>query len=228
MTSYSDSDYVPSVYRYDSAVLGWKVFPEEPDVVKVYGHIHVKWSMNPQLNRWGARSALIHLSIDSGATWKTADGWYAVYNDTFGTFRAWNRDHNKVDMKPILEDREKYVRARSKAKAQEKREALKALSVSERERTLKERAANKAFRAGLVQKRKEKTTSAVMDQLLEIGPQLVTMRDNIDNILKHMANGGINNEFPYYPSTMRDIRYLNHKLGNRVINHIKRCQKKAK
>ena len=222
------SRYFPHVYRYDSAALGWRVFPAEPGVVKAYDHIHVKWDMNPTPNQWGQQYAIVYLSIDSGKTWNTGDGWYSVYNTTFGTYRAWNREHNQVDIKPILEDRANFMRARSRRLAKEKRDAFKALTATQQANDLKKRAADKEFRASMIQKRKEKTVSAVMNQLLEIGPQLVTMRDNIDNIIKLMANGNINQEFPYYPSTIRDIRYLNYKLGGRVVNHLKSCQKKAK
>ena len=77
MTKNQYSQYRPHIHNLDSYTLGWQVFPAEPDTVKEYDNIHVKWTLGPEkINNYGQRNrdTMLHMSIDGGKTWKQADG----------------------------------------------------------------------------------------------------------------------------------------------------------
>lgn len=231
MTNNQYSQWRPCVQRLDSYTAGWHVFPDEPDFVKEYGNIHVKWTMNAlTTNVYGHayRNTILHMSIDSGVNWKQSDGWYGLYALHFNPHSGWNNDNWSCDIPSILSDKAKYLSNRAKERAKKKRDDFKALSPKAQAKQIATKTTAKARRLAQIQTQKDESTATVMTQLLELGPELVRIHDQVDEAIKLMNSGGINKEFPYYLRTFRDIRNARSLLENRVVGHIKRCQKNKK
>lgn len=231
MTKNQYSQYRPHIHKLDSYYTGWQVFPDEPDIVKEYGNVHVKWTLSaPIVNSYGHShcNTVLHMSIDAGATWKNSDGWYGLYAQHFNPHSGWNKEHYAGDIPSILAAKAKHIRDRAKERAKKKRDAFKALSPEAQAKQIAAKQAVKAKQTARLQVQKEKATSAVMTQLLELGPELVKIRDRADEAIKLMGAGGINKEFPYYARTFRDIGYARSLLEDRIAGHVKRCQKNKK
>ncbi len=228
MSNNQYSKYRPHIYKLDSSRIGWRVFPEEPDVIKEYGNIHVKWTVNlPVVNSYRYRPVFLHMSVDSGKTWKQSDGWYGLYKAHFHPHTGWNKEGYKETIPSILASKEKFIRDRARAAAKERREAFKKLPSTQQATILVNKAVSRTERTERLQNQKGKSTSAAMTQLLELGPILVKLRDEIDATLNTMGNGGINKEFPYYSRTCREFRNTQYYI-ERIQKHIKRCQAKGK
>ena len=187
----------------------------------IYENIHVKWTMSK-------KTAVVHMSIDSGQTWKTGDSWYSVYTQNFGQYKAWRKECYSADIPSILRAKEKFVRDRASERAKLKREAFKVLAPELQNVVLEERQAIKSKRQACLQARNEVSTSVAMKQLLEFGPELIKLREKIDDVVELMSKGGINKEFPFYDRTVRDIRLLNKVLDEKVQKHIRTCQKRKR
>lgn len=229
MTNNQYSRNRPRVYKLDT-YLGWQVFPAEPDVIQEYDNVHVKWTIGPPVqNTYGHvnRATILHMSVDAGKTWKNSDGWYGLYEAHFLPHHGWNKEEYKGDLPSILASREKFMRDRARAAAAKRREAFKKLPPEKQAETLASKAATKAKRIERLQNEKAQATSGAITQLLELGPVLVKIRDEIDATLKAMGNGGINKEFPYYPRTRREFRSTQYYI-ERIQKHIKSCQAKGK
>lgn len=212
----------PNVYLLDSPQTGWSVFPDELDTVKIYGNIHVKWTYErmPMLK---TPKVQVHMSVDSGVSWKQANGWVGLYYCVF--HRHPYSKFYKLDIPVILEDRAKFIHEHTVAKRKSEREAFKNLAPELQEKELVARAAEKARHTSRLENRKGVAAKVCMEHVLVLGPELVKLRDNIDECIKLMSLGGLNKEFPFYLRTIRDVRLANNTIQKRVYEHIKRCQK---
>jgi hypothetical protein len=61
-----------------------------------------------------------------------------------------------------------------------------------------------------------------MNQMLELGPELVRLREDIDRALALMAKGGVDRAFPYYHSRRQYIRNAKRTVAD-IQRHIEKA-----
>jgi hypothetical protein len=65
-----------------------------------------------------------------------------------------------------------------------------------------------------------------MSQMLEIGPELVRLKEDIEEALSLMGKGGMDRAFPYYHSRRRYLRTASWTVNDLKL-HIKNAHKRA-
>jgi hypothetical protein len=66
-----------------------------------------------------------------------------------------------------------------------------------------------------------------MNQMLELGPELVRLKEDIDQALSLMAQGGVDRAFPYYHSRRRYLRTAKWTV-NDIQRHIEKAHARKK
>jgi hypothetical protein len=164
------------------------------------------------------------MSIDNGISWKEATSWTGLYSAVFKG--KWPTSITyPICIPTILEDKAKFIHEQAVAKRKAERDAFKKLAPELQEKELADRAAEKARHSSRLENRKGAAAKVCMEHVLELGPELVKLRDKVDECIKLMSLGGLNKEFPFYLRTIRDVRSVNKTIQKRVYEHIERCQK---
>lgn len=202
-------------HKLDNGV-GFHVFSDNPDEIVKYGDTWFQWNI---VDGVGWRNT-VSMSTDAGQTWYKADSCWSLYWQMNNNGAGWYDAKNFPAHAPIMEARERFNRERRNRIAREKREALKLLSPEEREQYIRERRTAWIERRERGQERRAKMTVRIMNQMLDLGPDLVRLREDIDHILSLMAQGGIDRPFPYYVSRMRYLRTASWSLKD-IRRHIK-------
>jgi hypothetical protein len=207
---------------------GWHVFSREPDTVTSYGpdgKYQFKWNVDnadTQVNSWSSRQR-IYLSIDGGQTWFTGNSIWSVYdNNVVGRYYNKETELNQS----IIAAREIWKVARRKKNDRLRREAFKALSPEKK-------ILDKAMRSEAWKLRKDRATERkamkitnIVNQIFQIGPELIRLKENIEEALSLMSKGNIDRSFPYYHSRRRYINTANWTVKY-FKNHIEAAQKRA-
>lgn len=197
--------YKPSSphHRLDTST-GWRVFAQEPDTETIYGNYRFKWSMSsPPQAEWYPRQR-IHLSIDNGQTWMEENSiWslYSVYNKQIGSYHDTNSELNQA----LIAAREEWKVARRKRLDRERREEFNALPPEQRALIKAERSAAWKLRKQKAEERRMERTAKIMNQMLEFGPDLVRLKEDIEGLLAVMAKGGMDRPLAFYHSRRRWI-----------------------
>lgn len=207
---------------------GWHVFSREPDTVTSYGpdgKYQFKWNVddgNTQVNSWSSRQR-IYLSVDGGQTWFVGNSIWSVYdNNVVGRYYNKETELNQS----IIDAREMWKVARRKKNDRLRREAFKALSPEKK-------ILDKAMRSEAWKLRKERATERkamkianIVNQIFQIGPELIRLKEDIEEALSLMGKGGMDRSIPYYDSRRRSLRTAGW-IVNDLKLHIKNAHKRA-
>ncbi len=193
-------------HRLDNTV-GFHVFSDNPGEITAYGNTHFRWTSVPNpyyVNGWMHQ---IDMSIDGGQTWKSGNSCWDVYNahgvPWFG-YRDAHSPHRDVN-KPIFEARDAFNRKRRSQLNRERRAAFKQLPLETQQQILIARREAWLERNRIAEERNAVKTARIMNQMLELGPRLVRLKEDIDTVLSMMAKGGIDREFPHWTARKRQL-----------------------
>jgi len=204
----------PSGFGYDNGRVGWYVFPETAGEVAKYGNLYLKWE-KPYGNRME-----IHLSINAGKVWVRGArqydlAWQLNYQASkYGsglTAQQGDVMTEKV-FAPIQKARDAY--------AKQYEEKLAAMTPEERLSLKKER------QERLLAKREKETgenSMQALNCLVEVGPQFIKLKDQIDQAVSLMSVGGIDKPIPYHERKLVHLRDAI-KLLEKYVSHMKKCQ----
>ena len=206
--------YKPSSphHRLDTST-GWRVFAQEPDTETIYGNYRFKWSVEPSTQvEWYPRQR-IHLSIDNGQTWmeeKSVWSLYSVYNKQIGNYHDTNSELNQT----LIAAREEWKASRRRKLDRDRRAELNALPPEQRALIKAERSEAWKLRKQKAEERKMKRTAVIMEQFLQLGPELVKLKENTDALLATMAKGGMDRPLAYYHGRHRVIAHAKWAINN--------------
>lgn len=206
--------YKPSspIHRLNTST-GWRVFAQEPDTETIYGNYRFKWSVEPSTQvEWYPRQR-IHLSIDNGQTWmeeKSVWSLYSVYNKQIGNYHDTNSELNQT----LIAAREEWKASRRRKLDRDRRAELNALPPEQRALIKAERSEAWKLRKQKAEERKMKRTAVIMEQFLQLGPELVKLKENTDALLATMAKGGMDRPLAYYHSRHRVIAHAKWAINN--------------
>ncbi len=192
-------------HRLDTST-GWHVFSENQNEITKHGPdglIQFRWSAIVESGSWYPKYT-ISVSLDGGVTWvdSSSPARSLYYGEQFGNYH----DNNGLVNKAIIHTRELWKSDRRRKHDQERRRAFNALSDEDRVRVKQERAEAWTRRKERAAERKAERTARIMSQMLELGPELVRLKEDIDRALALMAQGGVDRAFPYYHSRRRYLR----------------------
>jgi len=207
-------------HRLDTST-GWYVFSENQNEIAKHGPdglIQFRWTANVEDGVWYPKYT-ISASIDGGVTWvDNSNVWSLYYSGQFGNYH----DNNGLVNKAIIHTRELWKSERRRKLDKERRKAFNALSDEDRVRVKQERSEAWTRRKERAAERKAERTARIMNQMLELGPELVRLKEDIDQALSLMAQGGVDRAFPYYHSRRRYLR-----TAKWTVNDIRRHIEKA-
>ncbi|NBP57408.1 hypothetical protein EBU71_12905 [bacterium] len=190
---------------------GFEVFSKQQNTVSSFGidgKYQFKWSASIGGNLWYP-DYTISISVDGGVNWHEEHSVWSIYNwarSNLAEFGIGYHDDSSPLHKAIIEARNIYNKNRRRELAKERRKAFNALSDEDKIRIRQERAEAWTKRKERAAERKAELTARIMNQMLELGPELVRLREDIDRALALMAQGGVDRAFPYYHSRRRYIR----------------------
>jgi len=222
----SKSNIFRPVHYLDSR-LGWSVLSEnQKEIVKFGsdGMYQMRWSAIINHVTHFAKNT-ISISIDGGATWISDSSMWSVYRinaNKLGDYYDRNGPLNKA----IIHNLEAWKAERRRKLDKERREAFKALAPEVQQKVRQERTAAWEKRKELAAERKAQKTALIMGQMLEIGPELVRLKEEIDRALALMAKGGLDSQFPYYVSRRRYIRTAKWTVED-LSRHINKAHKRT-
>ena len=214
------SKYNPPHHRFDT-ITGWRVFASEPDTETVYGNYRLKWTAPSEGQAGRYIRTKVHLSVDDGQTWFEEDSVWSLYNVSYNLIGNYY-DNGSSFNKALLAAREEWRLARRKRLDRGRREHFNSLPPEQRAVVKAERAEAWKLRKEQAAERKAQKTARIMSQMLEIGPELVRLKEDIENAIRLMAKGGVDRAFPYYHSRRR---YLS--TAKWAVNDIRRHIEKA-
>ena len=204
---------------------GFHVFAEKPDTETIYGTYRFKWTVvPPEHEGWYARHR-VHLSVDDGQTWMEENSVWSLYSVNYsltGTYHDNNSDLNKA----LIAAREEWKVARRKKLDRERREEFNALPPEQRALIKTARSEAWKLRKQKAEERRMERTAQIMNQMLQIGPELVRLKEDIEQMLALMAKGGMDRSFPYYGSRRRYLRTASWTV-NDMMRHIENAHKRA-
>lgn len=218
--------YNPSapVHRLDTST-GWRVFAKAPDTETIYGNYRFKWTVIPPLEQGYYGCIRVHLSVDDGQTWMEENRVWSLYSVNYsltGTYHDNNSDISKV----LIAARDEWKVARRRKLDRERREEFNALPVEQRALIKAERSTAWQQRKEQAAERKAQRTAIIMSQMLQIGPELVRLKEDIEQTLSLMGNGGLDRSFPYYESRRRYLRTASWTVNDMKL-HIENAHKRA-
>jgi hypothetical protein len=231
------SNYNSPHHRFDT-LTGWRVFASEPDTETIYGDYRLKWTVIDEEGRQRSYThsyarTKFHLSVDGGQTWLEENSvcwleengvWslYSTNHSLVGNYHENCSDFNKA----LLAAREEWRLARRKRLDRGRRENFNSLPPEQRAVVKAERAEAWKLRKEQAAERKAQKTARIMSQMLEIGPELVRLKEDIENAIRLMAKGGVDRAFPYYYSRRRYLSTAKWAV-NDIRRHIENAQKRA-
>jgi len=218
------SKYNPPHHRFDT-ITGWRVFASEPDTETVYGNYRLKWTAPSEGQAGRYIRTKVHLSVDDGQTWFEEDSVWSLYNVSYNLISNYY-DNGSSFNKALLADREEWRLARRKRLDRGRREHFNSLPPEQRAVVKAERAEAWKLRKEQAAERKAQKTALIMSQMLEIGPELVRLKEDIENAIRLMAKGGVDRAFPFYHSRRRYLRTAKWAV-NDIRRHIENAQKRA-
>ena len=237
------SYYNPPHHRFDT-LTGWRVFASEPDTETVYGNYRLKWTVIDEEGRQrsythsNARTK-VHLSVDGAQTWLEENSVWSLGGQTwleensvwslYSTNRSLigNYHENCSDFnKALLAAREEWKVARRKKLDRERREQFNALPPEKRAVVKAERSEAWKLRKQKAEERRMQRTALIMNQMLHLGPELVRLKEDIEEALSLMGKGGMDRSIPYYDSRRRTLRTAGW-IVNDLKLHIKNAHKRA-
>lgn len=217
------SKYNPPHHRFDT-ITGWRVFAFEPDTETVYGNYRLKWTVPEPVQGQYIRTK-VHLSVDDGQTWFEEYSVWSLYNVSYNLISNYY-DNGSSFNKALLAAREEWRLARRKRLDRGRREHFNSLPPEQRAVVKAERAEAWKLRKEQAADRKAQKTARIMSQMLEIGPELVRLKEDIENAIRLMAKGGVDRAFPYYHSRRRYLSTAKWAV-NDIRRHIENAQKRA-
>jgi hypothetical protein len=218
------SNYKSPHHRFDT-LTGWRVFASEPDTETVYGNYRLKWTAPSEGQAGRYIRTKVHLSVDDGQTWFEEDSVWSLYNVSYNLISNYY-DNGSSFNKALLAAREEWRLARRKRLDRGRRENFNSLPPELRAVVKAERAEAWKLRKEQAAERKAQKTARIMSQMLEIGPELVRLKEDIENAIRLMAKGGVDRAFPYYHSRRRYLRTAKWAV-NDIRRHIENAQKRA-
>jgi hypothetical protein len=218
------SKYNPPHHRFDT-ITGWRVFASEPDTETVYGNYRLKWTVFEAEQPGRYIRTKVHLSVDDGQTWFEEDSVWSLYNVSYNLISNYY-DNGSSFNKALLAAREEWRLARRKRLDRGRREHFNSLPPEQRAVVKAERAEAWKLRKEQAAERKAQKTARIMSQMLEIGPELVRLKEDIENAIRLMAKGGVDRTFPYYHSRRRYLSTAKWAV-NDIRRHIENAQKRA-
>lgn len=163
-----------------------------------------KWSASPNPGGWYAKYT-ISVSVDGGNTWHEDTSIWSVHNMYHKALGSYH-DNDSLVNQAIIHTRGVWNVQRRSRLDRERREAFNRLPPDMQEKVRRERREAWERRKELAAERKAEKTARIMNQMLELGPDLVRLKDEIDSVLALMAKGGLDRAFPYYHSRRRYLR----------------------
>ena len=218
------SKYNPPHHRFDT-ITGWRVFASEPDTETVYGNYRLKWTVIEAAQPGRHIRTKVRLSVDDGQTWFEEDSVWSLYNVSYNLISNYY-DNGSSFNKALLAAREEWRLARRKRLDRGRRENFNSLPPELRAVVKAERAEAWKLRKEQAAERKAQKTARIMSQMLEIGPELVRLKEDIENAIRLMAKGGVDRAFPYYHSRRRYLSTAKWAV-NDIRRHIENAQKRA-
>jgi len=212
--------------------IGFHVFSEQQNTITSFGsnaQYQFKWNAAKQDEEAWHRTYDISLSVDGGQNWYTDRTVWSLYN----TARSSNEvgygyhDKNSNLHKAIIEARDIHNKERRRKLDKQRRDEFKALSDEDKLRVKQERSEAWTRRKELSAERKAQKTARIMEQMLEIGPDLVRLKETIDEVLVAMSKGGVDRALPYYHSRRRYVHTAKWAVMD-MYRHITTAQKRTK
>jgi hypothetical protein len=223
------SYYNPPHHRFDT-LTGWRVFASEPDTETVYGDYRLKWTVIDEEGRQRSythsyASTKVHLSVDGGQTWLEENSVWSLYSTNrslIGNYHENCSDFNKA----LIAAREEWKVARRRKLDRERREEFNALPPERRAVVKAERSEAWKLRKQKAEERRMERTALIMNQMLHLGPELVRLKEDIEEALSLMGKGGMDRSIPYYDSRRRSLRTAGWTVNDLKL-HIKNAHKRA-
>jgi len=190
-------------HRFDTST-GFHVFAKDPDTETVYGNYRFKWTVIPPVEEAYYARTRVHLSVDDGQTWMEENSIWSLYSVNYsltGTYHDNNSDLNKA----ISYVRNEWKIARRKRLDRERREEFNALPPEQRALIKTARSEAWKLRRQKAEDRRMERTARIMNQVLEFGPDLVRLKEEIEGLLAVMAKGGMDRPLAYYHGRRRWI-----------------------
>ena len=223
------SYYNPPHHRFDT-LTGWRVFASEPDTETIYGDYRLKWAVIDEEGRQRSYThsyarTKVHLSVDGGQTWLEENSVWSLYSTNHslvGNYHDTNSELNQA----LIAAREEWKVARRRKLDRERREEFNAVPPERRAVVKAERSEAWKLRKQKAEERRMERTAQIMNQMLQIGPELVRLKEDIEQMLSLMAKGGMDRSFPYYGSRRRYLRTASWTV-NDMKRHIENAHKRA-
>lgn len=223
------SYYNPPHHRFDT-LTGWRVFASEPDTETIYGDYHLKWTVIDEEGRQRSYThsyarTKVHLSVDGGQTWLEENSVWSLYSTNHslvGNYHDTNSELNQA----LIAAREEWKVARRRKLDRERREEFNALPPERRAVVKAERSEAWKLRKQKAEERRMERTALIMNQMLHLGPELVRLKEDIEEALSLMGKGGMDRSIPYYDSRRRSLRTAGW-IVNDLKLHIKNAHKRA-
>lgn len=218
------NNYNSPHHRFDT-LTGWRVFASEPDTETVYGDYRLKWTVIPPLEEAYYARTGVHLSVDGGQTWLEDNSVWALYSTNrslIGNYHENCSDFNKA----LLAAREEWKVARRRKMDRERREQFNALPPEKRAVVKAERSEAWKLRKQKAEERRGERTARIMNQMLHLGPELVRLKEDIEEALSLIGKGGMDRSIPYYDSRRRYLRTAGWTVNDLKL-HIKNAHKRA-
>lgn len=194
----------PIGFGYDDPALGWYVFPKEQNVEVAYGDkLRLKWHAED-------RAKIIDISIDGGNKWCSSQSINNVYH-ALGLRYGGYQEHV---FKPIVE-----ALLRFKAERQAKIDAMTPEELVQFKREERQR------RSLEIKALKEEAGVRATQELIELGPKLVKIKDKVDTIFKLVENGNIKKPISRFSRKLEGIHAAEYML-NELITHLRNQQPK--
>jgi hypothetical protein len=163
--------------------------------------------------------------VDDGQTWFEEDSVWSLYNVSYNLISNYY-DNGSSFNKALLAAREEWRLARRKRLDRGRREHFNSLPPELRAVVKAERAEAWKLRKEQAADRKAQKTARIMSQMLEIGPELVRLKEDIEEALSLMGKGGMDRSLPYYDSRRRYLRTASWTVNDLKL-HIKNAHKRA-
>lgn len=218
------NNYNSPHHRFDT-LTGWRVFASEPDTETIYGDYRLKWTVIPPLEEGYYARTKLHLSVDGGQNWLEDNrvwGLYSTNRSLIGNYHENCSDFNKA----LLAAREEWKVARRRKMDRERREQFNALPPEKRAVVKAERSEAWKLRKQKAEERRGERTARIMNQMLHLGPELVRLKEDIEEALSLIGKGGMDRSIPYYDSRRRYLRTAGWTVNDLKL-HIKNAHKRA-
>jgi len=210
---------------------GFNVFSLKFNTVTSFGpneKYQFKWSAQHKEDEWFP-TYNISISVDGGQTWTMDKSLWSIYNilrQSSPDVGHGYHDKNSMLHKALIESRDIHNKTRRKKLDRERRKTFNALSNEEKLRVKKERSEGLKLRNEKIAQRKAKIITNIVNQIFQIGPELIRLKETIDEVLTVMSKGNIDRAFPYYYSRRRYINTAKWAVMD-MSRHINSSHKRA-